>query len=98
MNETVAIGIGTMKLVELIKEVVPWSLQPWTKSVSTIVIAGTAVGIRRGRKAPVMGSVITTLAAAGVAALAHQTQRYLLMKGDEAKVAVMVRTTRPVRA
>ena len=90
MNWSVVIlaALATMRLTEFLKEVIPWPLQPWTKSGISLVIAGALCALHSSG-----GSdwTLASLGAAGLAAVLHDVRSVLSMKSDDLKQTIMVR-------
>ena len=92
----VAAGLGAMKITDIVKEVAPWPLQPWTRSAVSLVSAGVLVATLSdgGRKMAVL-----TFGAAGVASLIHEIVSVCSMKSDDLKQTIITRAaTRRNRA
>lgn len=89
----VLIGLATMRLVEFLKEIVPWALQPWTKSFLAMVLGlmgAWLLGARLDWSSP-SHLVVLGLGSAGLAALVHELQAVLSLLGDTFKVTVITR-------
>lgn len=84
----VAAGLGAMKTTELIKEMVPWPLQPWTKSALSILLAfgGCAIAGVTGERLAML-----SLGSAGLAAVAHEVAGVLGMTSDWFKQQIILR-------
>jgi hypothetical protein len=90
-----AASLGTMKVVDFLKEIMPWPLQPWTKSfLSVLVAGGLMVSFAHG----ISQIVLLTLGAAGLAALAHELTDFLWLGTDFLKQQVILRGTTRRRA
>jgi|SRR5882724_5715379 len=86
----IAAGLGAMKVTELLKEAVPWPLQPWTKSALSILLAfgGCAASGVTGERLATL-----SLGSAGLAALAHEVAGVLGMASDWFKQQIILRST-----
>lgn len=84
----VLVSVAVMRLVETTKELIPWPVQPWVKGVYAMVL-GTVIA------AFVVEDdfLLLGLAAGGGSALCHEVRSYLAVRGDEAKVTVISRTS-----
>ena len=75
----VAAGLGAMKITDIVKEVAPWPLQPWTRSAVSLVSAGVLVAtLSDGARK----MVVLTFGAAGVASLIHEIVSVCSMKSQ----------------
>jgi hypothetical protein len=91
---SVALALGIVKIIQLIKEILPWPVEAWVKSALTLALAGL------GALPFVAGPgqwVLVTGGAAGLAGLIHQVTRFVTFAGDRAKTDVIVRTMGRVR-
>jgi hypothetical protein len=91
---SVALAFGIVKVIQLIKEILPWPVEAWVKSTLTLAFAGL------GALPFVSGPgqwVLVAGGAAGLAGLIHQVTRLVTFVGDKAKTDVIVRTTGRVR-
>lgn len=82
------VGLGAMKLTDFLKEIIPWPLQPWTRSLVCLVMASalSALHSAAGRD-----RILLTLGSAGLASLLHEITSALSMKSDDLKQTIMVR-------
>lgn len=83
-------GLGTMKLVEIVKEMVPWPLQPWTKSALSILLGLTGAWLLAGKQ-DASRLVGLGLGSAGLASMAHEVRGTLSVTGDWFKQQVILR-------
>ena len=93
MNDWLAlilVGLGTMRVIETLKELIPWPLQPWTKGalamgrgMGGVALLGNDLG---GGRLVVFG-----LGSAGLASLTHELRSMLALLGDTFKVQVIQR-------
>ena len=89
--KAILVGLGVMRLLETIKEIVPWPMQPFFKSIlATVIGAALSVWLSDDLK----DRVLITLGAAGTSALSHEVRDYLSVSGDRAKLDVMIRSAR----
>lgn len=81
-------SLVSMKVVDFIKEITPWPLQPWVRSALAVGAAAVPCALlSTGWKQP----AVLAVAAAGLAAIAHEVQDVLSVRGDEGKQGVMLR-------
>lgn len=82
-----AAGIGTARIVETVKEVLPEPVTPNTKSAfATVLAAGSAAALCTGDWRT---RVLAGMGAAGIAMLTHEAASLLRVLGDRQKVIVM---------
>lgn len=86
----VVVGFGTMKIVQTVKEILPWVLRPWTLSLVSIA---TATALCAGFSNGPRWTLTIGLGAAGVAALVHEVRDVLSAQGDVSKSTVILRST-----
>lgn len=86
-----ASGLGAMKVVDLVKEIIPWPLQPWSKSVCSMAAAGTMVYsfVDSGER-----FALLMFGAAGLAAVLHELTDALWLTSDFLKQQVILRGAR----
>lgn len=82
-----AVGLGTARLVETIKETLPFVPAPSHKSAFASVVAGAAGAILSS--GDWRERTLAALAACGSAMLVHELQAVLSLTGDKAKVTVI---------
>lgn len=82
-----AVGVGTARLVETIKETLLFVPAPSHKSTFASVVAGTAGAVLSS--GDWRERTLVALAACGTAMLAHELQAVLSLTGDRAKVSVI---------
>lgn len=86
--QVVFAGLATMRIVQLVKEVIPFPLQPWTKSIlSVLVPLALCVWLNDGYAR----TALIVLGAAGVSSLCHEVRDFLSSYGDQAKLGVIMR-------
>lgn len=85
MKELILV-LAVMKITEFAKELIPWPVAPWTKSVFSLVTAGV-LGIIAG-----LGGV-EILGTWGGAAVAHEITAVLAMISDDKKQQIILRTS-----
>lgn len=96
MNDWLAlilIGLGTMRMVETLKEIFPWPLQPWWKGMLPILLALTGTWLLadgQGWDSP-SEWIVFGLGSAGLASVAHELRSTLSLLGDTYKVQVIQR-------
>jgi hypothetical protein len=81
-------GLGAMKLTNLVKEIIPWPLQPWTRSVVSLVWA-TALSV--GFSDSFRQGLLMAFGSTGLAAIVHEVTSTLSMKSDDLKQTIMMR-------
>jgi hypothetical protein len=84
--ELILIALGAMKLTELAKELIPWPIAAWSKSVLSLVFAVT-LGIL------VRTEVLVIVGAWGLASVAHEIRACLSMISDDKKQQIFLRST-----
>lgn len=94
MLTAVALALGVAKLVQFIKEALPWPVEAWVKSFLTFVLAG--LGALAFAEDPQEWLLIAG-AASGLAGLVHAVWRALQLAGDKFKTDVIVRTAGRIR-
>jgi len=82
--ELILLALVGMKVTELAKELIPWPVAPWTKSLFSLVIVGVAGSLVGQRPLVVAG-------AWGGAALAHEIRAVLSMISDDKKQQIILR-------
>lgn len=92
--KAVLVGLGVMKITDLLKESVPWPVQPWVKSALTIML-GTALSVVLSDDTRTR--LLVALGAVGVSSISHEVGDFLSTQGDRAKQEVMIRSLRPIR-
>jgi hypothetical protein len=86
----VAAGLGAMKMTDLVKQVIPWPLQPWTMSLASLVTASVlCVLLSKGQGA--QETILLTMGSAGLASLLHELASALSTKSDDLKQTIMLR-------
>jgi hypothetical protein len=93
MNDWLAlflVALATARLIETLKELIPWPLQPWTKGALAMALGLTGawlldVGGTTGQH------VGFGLGSAGLASLLHEVRSTLALVGDTMKVSVIQR-------
>jgi hypothetical protein len=80
-------ALGAMKLTDFVKEIIPWPLQPWTRTLVSLVWATVLCALLSSGKPLVL--LIT--GSAGLASLLHEIVSVLSMKSDDLKQTIMVR-------
>lgn len=83
-------GLGAMKITELTKEMLPWPMQPWTKSFISILMAGVLVALVEQDNN--QQGVLMMFGAAGVAGLSHEIADMLSLATDFLKQQVILRS------
>jgi len=84
----VLIGLGAMKVVDLIKQAVPWPLQPWTKSVLSVIAVALTCGFLVH---PLSRGVVVAMGAAGFSALFHEVISWVGALRDDRRQTVRFR-------
>lgn len=80
-------GLGAMKFTDLVKQIVPWPLQPWTMSVISLVVALVLCALSSNDR----DWWLLTLGSAGLASLLHELDSALSTKSDDLKQTIMLR-------
>jgi hypothetical protein len=92
--DLIVCALGALKITELVKDVIPWRLQSWVKSLISVWAAGTFAGlVAHGFRA----WLVLTVAAAGLSSALHAVSRFFMAMGDEARQKVMLRIANPRR-
>jgi hypothetical protein len=89
------VALGAMKLTELAKEALPWTLQGWAKSVLSLAVAAALAPLAVDGWGDV---VLVAVGGAGLAALLHELRSALSLAGDYFKQVVILRSSGRRRA
>ena len=82
------VALGTMRVIETLKELVPWTFQPWTKGALAMTLGLTgAFWLGAGQGAA--QHVVFGLGSGGLASLVHEVRSSLSLWGDTCKVQVI---------
>lgn len=84
MKELILIGLAAMKITDLGKELIPFPVAAWTKSVAA-GLACLVLGLLAGTE------ILVIVGAWGLSALAHELQGVLAMASDNFKQQIMLR-------
>lgn len=84
--ELILIALGAMKATEMVKELIPFPVQAWTKSLISLVLAGV-FGAVVGAEPLVIGG------AWGLSSVAHEIRACLSMISDDKKQQIFLRST-----
>lgn len=85
------IALGATRVIETLKELIPWTLQPWTKGVLAMglgLIGTWLLADGQGWDSPSEWIVIG-LGAGGLASILHEMRSVLMLLGDTYKVEVI---------
>lgn len=88
--ELILISLAAMKATEFLKELIPFPIDPWMKSVLSLVFA-VLFGL------VVEAEALVIAGAWGGAALAHEIRAVLSMISDDKKQQIMLRAPAPRR-
>jgi hypothetical protein len=77
-----------MKVVDLIKQAIPWSLQPWYKSFLSIAAVALTCGFLVH---PLSRGVVVAMGAAGFSALFHEVTSWVGALRDDHRQTVRFR-------
>ena len=80
------VALATVKLIETAKEIVPWPIRPWPKTVASIVIP---IALSAWLCDDVRSTILQGLGAAGLALVLHEVRATVSYIGDRAKVDVI---------
>lgn len=92
--EFILCSFAALKVTELVKELIPYPLASWAKSLLSLVAAGTFAALVR---VEVRDWFVLTVAAAGLSSALHATSRFFMALGDEYRQKVMLRVANPRR-
>jgi len=84
--ELILIALGAMRATEFVKELIPWPMVAWTKTVTSLVFT-VALGLL------VRAEVLVIVGAWGLAAVAHEIRACLSMISDDKKQQIFLRST-----
>jgi len=84
----VLVALGTARVIETLKELIPWTLQPWTKGALAMALGMGACALLETEQPVVFG-----LGAAGLASLLHEVRSTLQARGDTYRIEVISRAT-----
>lgn len=90
---TVCAALGSFWVVEIVKAVVPWPLQAWTKQALSLALVVALLWV------PPVDEVdghfnlflLAVAGATGLSALSHRLHRFLGAAGDDHRTSVMAR-------
>lgn len=94
MTTLVLIGLASFWVTQLVKTVLPWPFEAWTKQLIPLAVGAGAVVLL---DLDIQVGVITAVASAGLAAFIHRIHRWAGAAGDQAQVSVVTMAGRRPR-
>lgn len=98
MNDWLAlllISLAAMRVIETLKELIPWPLQPWTKGVLAMLLGLTGTWLLAdGQDWERLSEwIVFGLGAGGLASILHEVRSVLMLLGDTFKVEVIAKAS-----